>query len=242
MPRVKAETVKKTVKDTKTSVKSAAPKKEAGLSVPVYSLEGKEEGSLELPKELFGVKVNKPLLAQAVRVYRNNQKAHFSHTQTRSEVTGSTRKIYRQKGTGGARHGSRKAPIFVGGGVALGPKYRKVVLDLPKKMKRAALLSALSVKFSEGEIIGASGLEKASGKTAQMDKFVKKVNKKNILLVTGDKNETVFRGTRNLPNIEAVGATQLNVFEVLKHQTLMLTKEAITGLQERAFKKVEEDK
>lgn len=225
MPKEKSK-VEKT-KAKKTIVRR--PKVEA-LTVPVYTLENKKSGKLELPKELFGMKVNKPLLAQVVRVYLNNLKAHYSSTKTRSEVAGSTRKIQVQKGTGHARHGSIRAPIFVGGGMALGPKFRKVTLDLPKKMKRAALQSALSSKFAEGEVFGIKDLEGASGKTKQMATLLKNLGKKDTLLVFEGKNDKLARATRNLRSIKILPTEQLNAFEAMAHQTLLLTKEAVEKL------------
>ena len=120
-----------------------APKaKTAKFEVTAFDLSGKEVGSVALAESVFGGKVNKNLLAQAMRVYNANRQNHWGNTKTRGEVQGSTRKIFKQKGTGNARHGSLLAPIFVGGGIALGPRTRKTELDLPKKMKAAALLSA----------------------------------------------------------------------------------------------------
>src|SRR3989344_7204583 len=119
-------------------------KKSGSLTVPVYEISGKEKGSLSLPKEAFSVDVNKALLAQAVRVYQSNQRQGTASTKTRGEVVGSTRKIYRQKGTGRARHGDIKAPIFVGGGVAHGPKSANYRKSISQKMRRIALLGALS--------------------------------------------------------------------------------------------------
>lgn len=234
MPRVKKETliketpVKETVKETKTIVKKAV-----GLSVPVYSLEGKESGSMELPKEVFGVKVNKTLLSQALRVYLNNTKAHFSNTKTRGEVQGSTKKIRAQKGTGGARHGSVRAPIFVGGGIALGPKFRKVTLELPKKMKKAALLSALSDKVRQGAVLGLTGAEKASGKTAQVRNLLKNIGKKSALVVIEGKNESLSRAVRNLSGVNILTFDQLNVLEAIQHQALVFTKEAVVKLESK---------
>src|SRR3989338_11409930 len=146
----------------------------SSLSIPVYSLAGKETGVLALPKEIFAAKVSKSLLAQAVRVYATNQKSLLASTKTRGEVEGSTAKIYRQKGTGRARHGAIRAPIFVGGGITFGPKPRKVRLILPQKMKKAALIAALSVKLADKNVIGLSGLDKASGKTKEMAKLIEK--------------------------------------------------------------------
>ncbi len=216
------------------------------LSVPVYSLIGRVSGNLDLPKEVFGAKVNIGLLAQAIRVYSSNQKAHFSNTKTRGEVTASTKKIYAQKGTGRARHGANSAPIFVGGGVALGPKYRKIELDLPKKMKKAALISALSQKASDGLIVAVTGLDKQTGKTKEMAQLLMQLNSKfkiqnsklgTALILVGEKNENALRATRNLKGVSVLLTDQLNAFEVIKHQSLVLTKKAVEKLQERFTKK-----
>lgn len=232
MPRASKATVDRQQKTVKRATVEK-PKKVAGLSVPVYSLAGKEVGVLSLPKELFGVKVNKTLLAQAVRVYMSNLKGHFSNTKTRSEIKGSTRKIYKQKGTGGARHGARSAPIFVGGGIALGPKFRKVILNLPKKMKKIALSSALSSKMADKEVIGIKGLEKALGKTTQIREFLKKIGKKQVLFVLDGKDENASRAVRNLLGVDALSADQVNILEIIKHKTLVLTEGAVKSLELR---------
>lgn len=201
------------------------------LSVPVYSLAGAETETLALPKEIFGAKVNKNLLAQAVRVYTSNTKGHFGSTKTRGEVEGSTRKIYRQKGTGRARHGGIRAPIFVGGGITFGPKPRKITLDLPKKMKKAALISALSQKTQDKQILGIEGLEKASGKTKQFAKLMQTLGRRSLLLVVDKPTDAVKRGTNNIQNVGFRTTKQLNAYEVLKYQALALTKEAINTLE-----------
>ncbi len=204
--------------------------KSAGLSVPLYDLTGKETGKVELPKDLFGVEVNTALLSQALRIYLNNQKSHPGSTKTRGEVRGSTRKIYKQKGTGGARHGGKRAPIFVGGGIALGPKYRKNVLDLSKKMKKAALISALSSKALSGEIIAVSGLDKTSGKTSQMSAFFNAINAKSLLLITSEKNDMVKRATKNLQGMLSSPVDQLNVLQVIKHKMLVVDQALVERL------------
>lgn len=219
-----------------TSPVSSSPRndrKSATFSVPVYSLLGKEAGSLDLPKSIFGVEVNKALLSQALRVYLNNQKGHFSHTKTRGEVEGSTRKIYRQKGTGRARHGGVRAPIFVGGGIALGPKSRKTILDLPKKMKKAALISALSQKLQDRDILAVSGLEKATGKTSEISKFLKGIGKKSVLIVSEKSNELAKRAAQNIKGIDLIAAEDINTFEVIKAQSLIFTKGAVEALESR---------
>lgn len=200
-----------------------------GLSVPVYSLTGRSTGTMSLPKEIFGQKVNKALLAQAVRVYITNQSAHFGSTKTRGQVRGSTAKIFRQKGTGRARHGSIRAPIFVGGGIVFGPKPRKVNLSLPKKMKKKALIYALSAKMYDKEIVGVTGLEKATGKTKEFKKLMEKLGK-SALIVTDGKLEMIVRGARNIPGVSVLPVNQLNAYEVLKYKMLLITKDALEGL------------
>ena len=211
--------------------KKTVRRKTSALSVPLFSLTGRSVGALTLPKEVFGKEVNKKLLAQAIRVYMTNQKIFTASTKTRGEVKGSTAKIYRQKGTGRARHGSIRAPIFVGGGIVFGPKSRKVRLDLPKKMKKAALLCALSAKVADKKIAGLSGLNKATGKTKEMVKILKKVDKgKSVLIVTAEKQENVVRAARNIPGVNVLPADLINAYEVLRHQMLLLTKEAVERL------------
>lgn len=210
--------------------KSEVGSRKSPLSVPVYSLTGRAAGTMSLPKEVFGVKVNKTLLAQAILVYATNQKLHTASTKTRGEVRGSTAKIFRQKGTGRARHGGIRAPIFVGGGVVFGPKPRKVRLALPQKMKKAALLSALSAKASDKEVVGVSGLEKASGKTREISKLMEKIGK-SALIITAEKQDNVVRGVRNIPGIEVMPANLLNAYEILKHRFLVISKEALAKLK-----------
>ncbi|OGE64724.1 50S ribosomal protein L4 [Candidatus Daviesbacteria bacterium RIFCSPLOWO2_02_FULL_36_7] len=205
--------------------------------MPVYSLAGKETGVLALPKEIFAAKVSKSLLAQAVRVYATNQKSLLASTKTRGEVEGSTAKIYRQKGTGRARHGAIRAPIFVGGGITFGPKPRKIRLDLPKKMKKAALFSALSVKAADKKVLGLSGLDKASGKTKEMAKLIEKLKAKSLLIVTGEKQDNVVRAIRNIPGADVLPVSLINAYEIVKHELLFVTKEAVEKLNKKEIEK-----
>lgn len=217
--------------------KKVTSKKAAGLSVPVYTIAGAQSGSLDLPKEVFGEEVNNGLLVQAARVYQNAQKGHWSHTKTRGEVTGTTAKMYKQKHTGRARHGAAKAPLFVGGGIALGPKSRKVNLELPKKMKNKALISALSHKLAASEVLGLEGIEKLTGKTKQAAALALKLGKKSLLVVADKNIEKASLALRNIPKVSFLPADQINAFEVIKHQSVILTKEAVEKLQQRLSKK-----
>ncbi len=241
MPASKIKTpAKKTNVKVATAKVTPAPKtvaKASGLSVASLSLTGKSAGTLSLPKEIFGAKVNKFLVAQAVRVYLNNAAGHYADTKTRGEVEGSTRKIFKQKGTGRARHGAIRAPIFVGGGIALGPRSRKVILELPQKMRNAALISALSEKTGGGDVQGISGLDKATGKTKEIVTLFKSLNKKSVLLVVDGKMDQAKRASKNIKNLSFLTADELNALEVIKHQSLIFTKEAVEKLEKRLLKK-----
>lgn len=221
--------------------KVTSKKKNDKMSIPVYSLAGRAAGTMSLPKEIFGIEVNKQLLAQAARVYMTNKQNFTASTKIRGEVKGSTAKVWRQKGTGRARHGARTAPIFVGGGIVFGPRPRKVRLELPKKMKRQALLSALSAKMVDKKIAGLTGLNKASGKTKEIAKLMSKVSghqtsdkkskRMSTLIVTGDKVDNVVRAVRNIPGVDAMPVNLINAYEVLKHNMLLITKDAVEKLK-----------
>lgn len=212
-------------------VKSSVVAKKAILSIPVYTLTGRAAGTLSLPKEIFAAKVNKSLLTQAVRVYATNQKHLTGSTKTRGEVEGSTAKIYRQKGTGRARHGAIRAPIFVGGGITFGPKPRKVRLTLPKKMKNAALNAALSSKVLDKKVMGITGIEKASGKTKEMAELLTKLKVKSGLIVTAEKTDNLQRAVRNIEKVNILPVNLVNAYEILKHDVLIVTKEAVEKLK-----------
>jgi len=203
------------------------PKTKSSLSVSVLGIDGKPTGKITLPKELFAAKVNKPLMAQAVRVYLSNQRAGSAATKTRGQVEGSTRKIYRQKGTGRARHGGIRAPIFVGGGIAFGPKQRDYHLDFPKKMKRAALASALTLAFGEGKVSVVSGLG-GIVKTKIMAQIMQNICPSgSTLLVVAKDARGVIRAARNIASVDIMPETNLHAYTVLRHQRIVFMKEAL---------------
>lgn len=206
-----------------------------GLLVDVFDIKGKVKEKISLPKEIFAAKINPKLMAQAVRVYLANQRKGTASTKTRGEVKGSSRKIYRQKGTGRARHGSIRAPIFVHGGVVFGPKPKDFSLNLPQKMKKAALFSALTTKLKNGEIKIVSGLEKIEPKTKIMAQTLKKLdlNNKGLLFILSAKNENIQRSARNVEGVELLLASQLNAYEVLKNKNLIFMKDAIEIIEKR---------
>jgi large subunit ribosomal protein L4 len=205
--------------------------KKSKLSLSIYGIDGKEQKTVELPKEVFSVTPNKSLITQAMRVYLVNQRQGNVKVKTRSEVIGSTRKIYRQKGTGKARHGAIKAPIFVGGGVAHGPKQKDYHLKFNKKEKKVALYGALSTKLKENKIFGLE--EKAltmKPKTKTVSKFLselKLTGKNNLMILKKLETNNLVLAMRNIPNISFVDVNSLNPYLVLKSSSLIFVENAL---------------
>ena len=211
------------------------------LKVDLYDLDGKKSGQLELPKEIFGAKINKALMAQAVRVYLSNQRRSLAKAKTRGEVDLTKAKWFRQKGTGHARHGAKSAPIFVGGGKAHGPTgEQNYSLKMSKKMKKKALFSALSAKLKEGKILVVKDLSKIEPKTKEMLKIMKnlKLKTKNdkeklkILLILPKSIDNVLKAGRNIPGVNLTPVSLLNTYEVLNGEKLIFMKEAIDKLKQ----------
>ena len=212
------------VKKTTKKITKAA----AGMSATVEDVEGKATGKMTLPIEIFGQKDNKQLVTQAVRVFLANQRVGGASTKTRGQVEGSTRKIYNQKGTGRARHGSIRAHIFVGGGVAFGPVTHDFSLSMPTKMKRKALHCALSSQFQAGNIVLVDGLEALKLKTKHMAKALSAVSgAASSLLVLSKNSEAVAQIARNIEGVDIIPATSLNTYEVLSHKKIVFMKDAV---------------
>lgn len=217
--------VKKALKQPETPMIGKATK----LTVKVYDTSGKYTGTLKLPEKTFGVKVNKQLLSQALRVYFTNSHTHTAHTKTRAEVRGGGRKPWRQKGTGNARAGSKRSPLWVGGGITFGPRTRKVKLDLPKKMKRAALISALSAKAQIGTISIINNFEKIQPKTKNIANLLAKTESKTpALLIINEKNKNVDLATRNLSKTTVEIPENLNAYLVWQNNNILISKEALS--------------
>ena len=201
------------------------------MNVLVVDINGKKVGSKILPKTLFGVEVRPKLMTQALRVYVDRQHQGTRRVKTRGEVSLTSAKVWRQKGTGRARHGSRRAPIFVGGGKAHGPKGEITSLRLNKKMRRLALLSSLSEKAKNKSIVVVSGIEKMKPKTSQAIKILQKVagfeTGDSILLVMPEKLGNVVLAHRNLTGVMTTQARQLNIYEIVRHKKLVLMEESI---------------
>lgn len=219
---------------TKTTIKKEAKEKVSDIKAEVYGLNGKVSSSVSLPGEIFGVKVSPMLITQAVRVYLANQRLGTHSTKTRSMVRGSTRKIYRQKGTGRARHGDIKAPIFAGGGVAHGPHQVDYSLNMPSNMKRVALFGVLSEKLSSGKLKIVSGFAGVSGKTkevvAALSNLIGEKKKGKIMLLTPKKINNLFIAGRNIERFTLREANLANAYEVLQNNEILLMEESIETL------------
>jgi large subunit ribosomal protein L4 len=203
--------------------------------IDVLSTKGIKKGALNLPKE-FGGEINKKLLAQALRVYEDRGHPGFAKTKSRGEVDISTRKIYKQKGTGLARHGARSAPIFVGGGIAHGPKGVKRILTLPKKMRRRALISAFNWKVKEDKLFvidGLSALKKTKDAVGLVGKITLKADgkKKNprLLFVLSDDNKISKLSFKNIENSDITTLSGLNAYNIFFSDFVIVDKKVFGG-------------
>lgn len=203
------------------------------LKVQVLDNNGKKVSEVKAPEDIFSFPVKEHLLYEAVVNYRANQRRGTASTKTRKEVRGGGRKPWRQKGTGRARAGSTRSPLWKGGGVTFGPKPRNYSYSIPKTAKRNALKSALAMKLTEKQLIVIEALDFKEPKTKEAAKLVNTLNLKSALIVDNHKNKNLILSMRNLPGIKTVDYTQLNVYDVLNHRELVFTKQAFELLLEK---------
>ena len=203
------------------------------MKLKVIKINGASAGSVELVDEIFGLDPRVDILHRVVRWQRNKAQAGTHKVKTRSETSYSRKKIYRQKGTGGARHGDRNAPIFRKGGVYKGPTPRSHAHDLPKKVRILGLKHALSAKAKEGALVV---LDKAtaSGKTSELAKQVKELGWKRALVIDGvEVNGEFAQAARNIEGLDILPTIGANVYDILKRDTLVLTKAGLEALEDR---------
>ena len=203
------------------------------MKAEAINLDGKSAGSVELNDAIFGLEARADILHRVVRWQRNNAQAGTHSTLGRSEVSYSTKKIYRQKGTGGARHGSKKAPIFRHGGVYKGPVPRSHAHDLTKKFRALGLKHALSAKAQAGELVIIDAAL-SEGKTSALAKMVKNLGWKRALIIDGASvNESFAQAARNIEGLDILPTMGANVYDILKRDTLVITKAGIEALEAR---------
>jgi large subunit ribosomal protein L4 len=198
------------------------------MRVPVLNMAGDEVGQFDLPADIFEAKINRDLMHQALVRQLANARRGTHDTKTRAEVSRTTAKWYRQKGTGRARHGSRKAPIFVGGGVAHGPKPRDYTKDMPRKMRQAALRSALSAKAGSGDIVLLENIAMSQPKTKEMVALVNRVvGAFSALVLLPERDDNVERSARNLPEVKTLRANYLNIRDLLGFNKIVIPLSAL---------------
>ncbi len=201
-------------------------------NVSVYNMEGKEVGKIDLNDAVFGVEVNEHLVHMAVVQYLANKRQGTQKAKTRSEVSGGGRKPWRQKGTGHARQGSIRAPQWKGGGVVFAPVPRDYSFKLNKKEKQAALKSALTSRVQENKLIVVDELNFSEIKTKNFKAVMDNLKVNKALVVMGEKNENAVRSAKNLPTINTTYVNTINVYDILKGDTVVLTKDAVAKIEE----------
>jgi len=203
------------------------------MKAEVTNLDASKAGDIDLSDEIFGLEVRNDLIHRMVRYQTLKRMAGTHHAQDRSEVAVTGKKMTKQKGTGGARHGDKSAPQFRGGGKAFGPKPRSHAIELPKKVRALALRHALSSKAKAGEIVV---IDKATseGKTGALKAQFAKLSLDNALIIDGTDLEPTFaRAARNIPNIDVLPVQGINVYDILRRKKLVLTRAAVAALEAR---------
>jgi len=209
------------------------------MKVDLYTQTGEKSGQITLPKEVFDKPYNEDLIHQALVRQLSNRRINLAHTKTRSEVRGGGRKPFKQKGTGNARQGTIRAPHMRGGGVVFGPRNnRNFTKDMPKKQRRAALFSALSVKAKDGNIIALEKYETDKPKTKEFNELLKKLPiERNVLIVIPEKDINVLKSSSNIPNAKTIQVSYINIHDLQKHQTVLFFKDAIDKVKETFLSK-----
>lgn len=202
--------------------------------VAAYSATGEPAGEVDLPEGVFGIRPHPAVVHQALVAQHANARKGTASTKTRGEVEGSTRKIWRQKGTGRARHGDIRAPIFVGGGVVFGPKPRDYSHQLPKAMRRLALRSVLSDAAQTGRLVVVDGFGVQEGRTREVASFLQKlgVADQRVVLLVGSQGHLVGRAAGNLPRVAVLTPNTLNVADLLWADRILLGRDALSAVEE----------
>ncbi len=211
------------------------------MQVPIYNLTGEIVEQIEISDQVFGVPFNEAVVHQVMVGQRANARQGTASTKTRGEVSGSTRKLFRQKGTGSARAGSIKSPLRRGGGIVFGPKPRSYRQAIPKKMRRLALRCVLSTKLKDKELIILEQLKLEQPKTKEMVRILAALGMdSSALIVTSEPEENVIKSARNLPRIKTMPASLLNVVDLFSYKMLLMTVAAVRKAEEVWGKKLSE--
>ena len=200
--------------------------------VELINKENKSVGKVELPDDIFSVKVNKELLHEVVHNHLANKRQGNAATKTKGLVSGGGKKPYKQKGTGRARAGSNRSPLWRGGGTIFGPQPRDYSYRLPKKAKWLALSSALAAKFADNEVVIIDDLSLTEPKTKAVKSMLKGLGLDNVLIIVPEKNGNLELAARNIPRVDIARVSELNVYSILAHKKLLILKDAVERLKE----------
>lgn len=202
--------------------------------VAVYNVAGQKTGEMELNENVFGIQFNEAVVHQALVMQLASRRQGTAATKTRAQVRGGGRKPWKQKGTGRARAGTIRSPLWVGGGTVFGPQPRSYSFRMPRKVRRLAIKSALSAKVAEGELLVVDALGFEQPKTKQVIDLLKNFNAADnkALIITAEENENVGKSSRNIEGVKAITSMGLNVFDLLHHDKILITKDAVTRIEE----------
>ncbi len=201
--------------------------------VALYDMSGAQIGELELNDSVFGIEPNQAVMYDFVKMQLANKRVGTSSTKTRAEVSGSGKKPWRQKGTGRARVGNRRNPVWTGGGIAFGPRPRDYSYRLPRKVRKLAMKSALSSKVLENNIIVVDQLSFDEPRTKQMVATLQAINSsKKTLVVTADGDANITKSARNIPGVKPLRVDYINVYDLLRYDTLLITRDAVAKVEE----------
>ena len=204
------------------------------MELKVTTLEGKETGSVQLPDAIFGLEPRKDIIQRCIQWQLNKRQAGTHKAKGRAEIWRTGKKMYKQKGTGGARHGSARVPQFRGGGRAFGPVVRSHATDLPKKVRVLALKHALSARAKDGGLIVLESAQLADAKTKALAAQFTGLGLTNVLIIDGaEVNAGFANAARNIPNVDVLPVQGINVYDIVRRQKLVLTKAAVEALEAR---------
>ena len=202
------------------------------LNVKVFNQEGAEVKDLELNEAVFGIEPHKQAMFDMVLLQRASLRQGTHKVKNRTEVAGGGRKPWRQKGTGRARQGSIRAPQWIKGGVVFAPKPRDYRMSIPKSMRRVAMLSALTSKVQNDEMVVLDSLTLEAPKTKEVVKMLNAFNAKKTLIITAEANETVYKSARNIEGVAVLPVNNINVYDLLKYPKVIMTKDAVSKIEE----------
>ena len=201
------------------------------MKTDLYNLQGEKTGTIELPEKIFNIKINEDVIYQVVNVQITNSRQNLAHTKNRSDVKGGGKKPWRQKGTGRARSGSSRSPVWRKGGTVFGPHPRDYSYSVPRKIRKKALISALSMKFKENKMVILKDFPMEKISTRVFQKVVDLFDLKKALFVLADNNEVLLKSSRNIRNVKMIRSEGINVYDILNYEHLILLEPSVKKIE-----------